>query len=124
MAEVTLTEDQLSHLKLEVLKDKAEEVSQQLGDPGRYFPSFKGKRMLDASDCETIKNYPTSVERAGALLDIIVKRQGKHHEHPFDVLVKALKDLRVQVHIARILNTELARRKNELESSLSKLGVC
>ena len=120
MAGVELTEKDLSRLKLEALGNKAKEVSQQLGDPSRYFSSFKAKRMLDASDCENIKSCTTSEERAGKMLDIICAREGKHGEHPFDVFVKALKDLRVQVHLAKILNQELARLKSEQLSSLSE----
>ena len=122
--ETIISEEQLSRLKLEVLKEKIGEVSQQLGDPGRYFPTFKGKGMLDASDCELIKAHPTSVERASSLLETVINRQGRHGDHPYDVFVEALKKVKVQVHIARILNQELARKRNELITSLSKWSIC
>ncbi len=118
--EVSITERELDELKKSVLLEKLDEISEQLGDPGRYFASFKAKDILSQTDCELIKAEKTSVERSYLLIEKISQRRGRRNEHPFDVFVGALKRMRVHVHIVRILNTALVAKKTELISTKSE----
>ena len=117
---VAITDEELSKLKFDVLKEKVDDISQQLGDPGRYFASFKAKDLLDHADCERIKAEITSIEKATKLISMLDNRKGRKGEHPYDVLASALKKMRVHVHIVRILNEELAKKKSELKAIKSE----
>ena len=116
-----ITERELERLKTEVLKENIEEISTQLGDPGRYFASFKAKDILDHSDCEQVKAQVTSIEKANAFIEVIKGRKGRKGEHPYDVFVGALKRMKVHIHIVRILNQALAKKKAELKTMKRKL---
>ena len=118
--EVEITEIELDELKKTVLLEKLDEICEQLGDPGRYFASFKAKDILNQTDCELIKAEKTSVERSYLLIEKISRRRGRRGEHPYDVFVGALKRMRVHVHIVRILNTALVAKRTELVSSKSE----
>ena len=123
--EIQITEKELDGLKIQVLNEKLDDICEQLGDPGRYFASFKAKDLLSQSDCEEIKSEKTSIERSRVLIEKVQQRRGRHNEHPYDVLVGALKRMRVHVHIVRILNTTLAAKREELYSSKSEYSnVC
>ena len=111
-----LTEKDLSALKNDVLKENIDKISDQLGDPGRYFASFKAKEILDRTDCETIKAQVTSIEKANVFIDTISGRRGRKGEHPYDVFVDALKRMKVHIHIVRILNQALAKKIAELKT--------
>ena len=125
MTEETLqpTEVELDALKIAVLEETLDDVCDQLGDPGRYFASFKAKDLLSQADCEEIKSERTSIERARMLIEKVLKRRGRHNEHPFDVFVGALKRMRVHVHIVRILNKALAAKRAELVSTKRKSRI-
>uniref|UniRef100_A0A1X7V377 CARD domain-containing protein n=1 Tax=Amphimedon queenslandica TaxID=400682 RepID=A0A1X7V377_AMPQE len=115
--DVTITEKDLAALKNDVLKENIYEISSQLGDPGRYFASFKAKEILDRTDCETIKAQVTSMEKANVFIDTISGRCGRKGEHPYDVFVGALKRMKVHIHIVRILNQALAKKIAELKTT-------
>ena len=115
--DVTLTEKELAALKSDVLKEGIEDISSQLGDPGRYFASFKAKEILDRTDCETIKAQVTSMDKANVFIDTISGRRGRKGEHPYDVFVGALKRMKVHIHIVRILNQALAKKIAELKTT-------
>lgn len=117
---VVITEKELESLKHEVLSENIDEISSQLGDPGRYFATFKAKNLLDQSDCENIKSQATSIEKAMYFIDLINKRTGRNGEHSYDVFVAALKRMKVHVHIVRILNQALAKKRAELKVQKSK----
>lgn len=122
MAEVNveLTEAELDQIKRDVLKENVDELSRQMGDPGRYFASFKSKYLLDQADCEQIKSHPTSMERVTMLIETVLPREGRRGEHPYDVLIEALHRMKVHVHLARLLNQALARRRRDLEGRKSE----
>lgn len=118
---LVITDEELNKLKFDILKEKIDDISQQLGDPGRYFSSFKAKDLLNQSDCERIKAEVTSIEKATKLISILDGRMGRKGEHPFDILISALKKMRVHVHIARILNETLSKKRTELKTIKSEL---
>ena len=118
--EIEISERELDELKKAVLIEKVQEISEQLGDPGRYFASFRAKDLLNQSDCEEIKAAKISIERARLLIEKVHGLRGRHNEHPYDVFVAALKRMRVHVQIVRILNTCLAQKKAELLSTKSE----
>lgn len=113
--DVLITETDLAALKNDVLKENVDEIAAQLGDPGRYFASFKAKEILDRTDCETIKAQVTSVDKANVFIDTISGRKGRRGEHPYDIFVGALKRMKVHIHIVRILNQALAKKRAELK---------
>ena len=117
---VVITEKELETLKYEVLTENIDEISSQLGDPGRYFATFKAKNLLDQSDCESIKGQVTSIEKAMHFVELISKRTGRNGEHSYDVFVGVLKRMRIHIHIVRILNQALAKKRAELKVKKSK----
>lgn len=105
--------DSKAHLKRSVLEDQMGFLCEELGDPGRYFPYLRSKRMLDSSDCQTIRSQATFREQVLKLVGILKCRESSKGEQAFDVLVDALKKQRVQAHIARTLQKALARASEE-----------
>jgi hypothetical protein len=120
---VVITDNELLALKREVLAENIDEISNQLGDPGRYFATFKAKNLLDQSDCEHIKGQTTSIEKAMRFIDLIRERDGRNGEHSYDVLVNALKRMKVHIHIVRILNQALAKKRSELKIKKSNAYI-
>ena len=115
MATVRLGEDQLKGLKAKVLAEQVGYLSEELGDPGRYFPFLKSKGILDTDDCDRIRAKETSRERVEKFVDLVHKRESSRGDPAFDVLVDALKRQKVQAHIARVLQRAFARKKGEEE---------
>lgn len=113
--EVLITETDLATLKNDVLKEKIDEIAIQLGDPGRYFASFRVKELLNFTDCEIIMSQVTSMDKAKVFIDTISTRKGKRGEHPYDIFVSVLKKVKVHIHIVRVLNQALAKKRAELE---------
>lgn len=122
--EIEITPAELDELKFEVLKAKQMEISEQLGDPGRYFASFKAKDFISHTDTEEIKTEKNSIERTNLMIEKILgptgKKRGRMNEHPYDVFVAALRRMRVHIHIVKILNNELASKRAELYSTKRK----
>ena len=100
-------------LKRSVLEDQMGFLCEELGDPGRYFPYLRSKRMLDSSDCQTIRSQATFREQVQQLIGILKGRESSKGEQAFDVLIDALKKQRVQAHIARTLQKALTRASEE-----------
>lgn len=123
MATGRLSEDQLKSLKAKVLAEQVHYLSEELGDPGRYFPFLKSKGLLDTEDCDRIRAKETSKERVDTFVELVHKRESSRGEPAFDVLVDALKRQKVQAHIARVLQRAFARRKGEEERKKSE-SVC
>ena len=106
-------------VKTAVLNEEYSYLCNELGDPGRYFPHFRSKNLLDNKDCERIRSKATSSEKTELLLEIVMGREGPYSEHPLDILISELKKQRVQVHIARRLQRTLKRQIKD-----SGGGVC
>lgn len=113
----TLEVQSASELKGLILEEQMGFLCEELGDPGRYFPYLRSKRMLDSSDCQSIRSQTTFREQVQQLIGILKGRQSSKGEQAFDVLVDALKRQRVQAHIARTLQKALARAKEESVNS-------
>lgn len=96
-----------------VLEDQIGFLCEELGDPGRYFPYLRSKRMLDTSDCQSIRAHATFKDQVQELIGLLKSRQSSKGEGAFDVLVDALKKQRVQAHVARALQRALAKAKEE-----------
>lgn len=58
-----LTDKELNELKQQVLIDRLDYLSAELGDPGRYYPALRAKGVLSHEDCERIKAKVTSREK-------------------------------------------------------------
>lgn len=98
-------------------------LCEELGDPGRYFPYLRSKRMLDSMDCQSIRSQVTFKDQIQELIGILKSRRTSKGEHAFDVLVDALKKQRVQAHIARALQKALAKAKDETATVNGNDGV-
>lgn len=107
------TKQKIKLLKKIVLEDQMGFLCEELGDPGRYFPYLRSKRMLDSMDCQSIRSQVTFKEQVQQLIGVLKGRQSSKGEHAFDVLVEALKKQRVQAHIARTLQKALAKAEEE-----------
>lgn len=122
--EIEITAAELDVLKFQVLEATQEDISEQLGDPGRYFASFKAKDFISHADTEEIKAEKTSIERTNLLIEKILgpkrNKRGRMNEHPYDVFVAALRRMRVHIHIVKILNNALATKRAELYSTKRK----
>ena len=106
----------MAELKQRVLKDSVMELSQNLGDPRRYFPRLRTAGLLDQSDCETIDHEVTTRDKVVKFVDIISEgRQGRHGEPAFDVFVEALINERVHLFIAKKLQGALSKALKEGE---------
>jgi hypothetical protein len=103
----------LDQVKQSVLEDQIGYLCEELGDPGRYFPHLRAKRLLDASDCQSIRAQVTFKDQVQLLIGLLKTRRSSKGESAFDVLVDALKKQRVQAHIARALQRALAKAKDE-----------
>lgn len=58
-------------MKKQVLVNRLEYLSDELGDPGRYFPALRAKGILSPEDCEKIKAKVTNRERVKRLHKIV-----------------------------------------------------
>lgn len=121
MASGRLDEGQLKTLKEEVLYGQIHYLSEELGDPGRYFPFLKSKGVLDNEDCDRIRAKDTSRTKVEEFVERLYKRQSSRGDPAFDVLVDALKKQKVQAHIARALQRAFAKRKTEEERRKGEL---
>ena len=123
MASGRLDEGQLKALKKEVLYGQIHYLSEELGDPGRYFPFLKSKGVLDSEDCDRIRAKESGRTKVEEFVERLHKRQSSRGDPAFDVLVDALKKQKVQAHIARALQRAFAKRKAEEERRKSELWV-
>ncbi len=114
-------------LKKLVLEEQMDFLCEELGDPKRYFPYLRSKGTLDNLDCQSIRAQTTFKEQVEQMISLLKGRQSYKGEHAFDVLVEALKQQRVQAHIARSLQRALAKAKAEVilthGSHLGRLSV-
>lgn len=115
-----LSEDQLKKLKEDVLVEKMGWLCDELGDPGRYFPELKSKRVLNATDTQLIKTKPTDREKIEEFVTLISKRRGAHGQHGLDVFVEALMKQRVHAHVARTLLRAFNKKKAEAEKASTR----
>lgn len=106
--------EQSRSLKKSVLEDQMGFLCEELGDPGRYFPYLRSKRMLDSTDCQSIRSQVAFKDQIQELIGLLKSRETSKGEGAFDVLVDALKRQRVQAHIARALLKALAKAKEEI----------
>ena len=106
-------DSELEKMKKNLLEDQMGFLCEELGDPGRYFPFFRSKKMLDSSDCQHIRSLSTFKDQIQELIERLKSRESNKGEGGFDVLVDALKKQRVQAHIARALQKALAKAKEE-----------
>lgn len=107
-------------LKKQVLEEQMGFLCEELGDPKRYFPYLRSKGALDSSDCQSIRAQTTFKEQVEEMVSLLKGRQSRKGEHAFDVLVEALKQQRVQAHIARSLQKALAKAKEDTTMSNGK----
>ena len=105
-----------------VLEEQMGFLCEELGDPKRYFPYLRSKGTLDNIDCQSIRAQTTFKEQVEEMISLLKGRQSRKGEHAFDVLVEALKQQRVQAHIARSLQKALAKARNEMISSSTASG--
>ena len=113
-----------NEMKSQVLTGQMNYLCEELGDPGRYFPYLRSKGVLDNEDCQRIRSEITSQAKTESFVETISRgRQSGRGEHPFDVLVDALKKQRVQAHIARQLQKALARIKSDKEKEKGSIFI-
>ena len=113
-----------NEMKSQVLTGQMNYLCEELGDPGRYFPYLRSKGILDNEDCQRIRSEITSQAKTESFVETISRgRQSGRGEHPFDVLVDALKKQRVQAHIARQLQKALARIKSDKEKEKGSIFI-
>lgn len=113
----SLSEEQVYRLKESVLVEKMSWLCDELGDPGRYFPELRSKRVLSVTDTQLIKSKPTDQDKIMEFVTLISKRRGDHGQHGLDVFIEALKKQRVHAHVARILVRTLNKKKAEAEKN-------
>ena len=58
-----LADSDMNELKGNVLIERMEYLSSELGDPARYFPALRAKGVLFPEDCEKIKAKVTASEK-------------------------------------------------------------
>ena len=62
-----LPDKDMNELKNQVLIDRVDYLSGEIGDPGRYFPALRAKGVLSPEDCEKIKAKVTSREKVNMI---------------------------------------------------------
>lgn len=119
-----MDDEDVKALKAEVFYNQIGYLSEELGDPERYYPSLKARGILDETDCETIRSKVTSREKVDTFVEIVHKRESSTGDPALDVFVDLLLSQVVQAHIARALLQALAQREPELKSRgrLSRSG--
>jgi hypothetical protein len=120
-----LPDKEMNELKGKVLIGRVDYLSDELGDPARYFPALRAKGVLFPEDCDRIKAKVTASEKVYEMIELIHTRHSEKDGHAMDVLMEALRKQRVQAHIARELQRALARAKDQRrgEGSASPLAV-
>ena len=111
----SLSEEKLRSLKESVLVEKMSWLCDEIGDPGRYFPELRSKRVLNVTDTQLVKSKATDREKIEEFVSLISKRSGDHGQHGLDIFIEALKKQRVHAHVARILVRALNKKKAEAE---------
>ena len=110
-----MDDEGLRELKADVFYNQIGYLSDELGDPERYFPSLKARGILDETDCETIRSRVTSREKVDTFVEIVHKRESSTGDPALDVFVDLLLSQVVQAHIARALQQAFANRKRSVE---------
>ena len=113
-----LSTSQTKKLKHEVWDEQIAYLTEELGDPSRYFPYLMSKGVLSGDDCARVKAEVTNSEKVRKLVEIVKKRESKLGDPSLDVFVDALKKQKVQAHIARALQRAYAKKKEVLELKL------
>lgn len=122
---VKLSDGDLKRLKAEVLRDQLYYLTEELGDPSRYFPFLKSRHVLEANDCDRIRGRVTARERTEEFVETLGRhKEGARGEAAFDAFVEALKRQKVQAHIARTLQKAFAKKKAEAEKRKGERGGC
>ena len=111
----SLSEEKLWRLKESVLEEKIDWLCGELGDPARYYPELRAKRVLTLDDTQKIQAQVTDRQKVLDFVTVVSKRRSAHGEHGFDVLVDALKKGHVHAHVARNLTRALTRKTAEEE---------
>ncbi len=115
MSGAKLTGEELQRVKQDVLREQESYLCEEIGDPGRYFASLRSKGILSQGDCDVIRKQHTPDQMVGEFVRILITQRGRNDVSSFDVFVEALKNQRVQAHIARSLMKTYAKRKAERE---------
>ena len=103
MTEKQLSEERVRSLKLQVLNEHRDFLCRELGDPARYLPYLRSKRVLDDNSAERIKSKTTTSEKVDELVDTLTQCGDSYDGHPLDVLIEGIKRQKVQLHISRVL---------------------
>ena len=121
MSSKRLTEERIKELKKQALEDQVHDLSENLGDPKRYFPALRAKGVLNRDDCEIILNEVTKRSKVTKMVDLLCEgRQGKDGSSVFDVLVEVLNREGVHTSLARKLQKALEKIIQEEEAELSE----
>ena len=111
----------MKELKKQVLEDQVHDLSENLGDPKRYFPALRAKGVLNRDDCEIILHEVTKRAKAAKMVDLLCEgRQGRDGSSVFDVLVEVLNREGVHTSLARNLQKALEKVLQEEEALLSE----
>ena len=114
------SKDEMRRLKRRVLLEKCDYLVTELGDAVRYLPFLRSKGVVDQSDCERIRAQETCQAKVMMLVDVLESNTYSaraRDRDAFDVFVEALREKKVQVHIARELNRSFVKAKKALASS-------
>lgn len=118
-----LTDAKVRELKKQAILDQVELLSNDLGNPERYFPQLRSAGLLDRFDCETIRHQVTGREKVVKFVDIITEgRGGEDATPPFDLFVDILNQEGVHTSVARGLQRALARAKQRAVREISMKG--
>ena len=115
-----LSDDELRKIKRKVLAEQRDYLTVELGDPSRYLPFLRSRGVLEQSDCERIRAPVTSQDKVEELLTVLETKTNPRDRDAFDVFVEALRDKKVQVHIARTLNRSFVKAKKDWSVSRSE----
>ena len=114
----TLSKARLKELQSDVLQSQALSLTENIGDPVRYFPALISSGVLPLHDRQIIQSKVTSTEKILKLVDFLCEgREGRDGITGFEALVDALKKGGVHSSAAKGLEDAL---KKAIEEAVKK----
>jgi hypothetical protein len=87
MTDVSLTEQDLTNIKLTVLTLERQEIARNV-DPRRFFGHLRAKYVLDERECDEIRSVPSRIGSAEAFIDILKRKGAQGYDEFCNALIK------------------------------------
>ena len=113
--DVSLSEQDLVHIKQTVLTLERQEISRNI-DPRRFFAHLRAKFVFDERDCDEICNCPSRIASAELFVDILKRKGARGYDEFCIALMRDQTQTFLLQHMNKtleLLRSKVMERKGE-----------